>query len=242
MPLRDHFHPPMTLEVNWPSVHHAWAGEIVRRLNTQILPRRYRAQAEVTLGQEVVLDVATWEQDSGPTEVGGSGNGAVATAVWAPPATSRSTEVTFPAQDVFEVRVHDGRRRVVAAVELVSESNKDRPDARSAFAVKCAGLLQQRVSVVVVDVVTSRHSDLYGEVLSLLGGERGQAWPGNPPLYAVALRTTQEGQTWRLDAWEEALALGAALPTLPLWLASDLVVPLELEATYEEACKVLRIA
>ena len=47
MPLRDHFQPPLILEVNWASVHHAWASEIVRRLNTQILPRRYRAQAEV---------------------------------------------------------------------------------------------------------------------------------------------------------------------------------------------------
>jgi len=31
------------------------------------------------------------------------------------------------------------------------------------------------------------------------------------------------------------------LPTLPLWLASNLAVPLELEQTYEETCQVLRI-
>ena len=31
-------------------------------------------------------------------------------------------------------------------------------------------------------------------------------------------------------------------PTLPLWLAGNLSVPLDLEASYEETCKVLRIA
>jgi hypothetical protein len=36
--------------------------------------------------------------------------------------------------------------------------------------------------------------------------------------------------------------LGQSLPTLPLWLADDLSVPLELEASYEETCWILRIA
>jgi hypothetical protein len=36
--------------------------------------------------------------------------------------------------------------------------------------------------------------------------------------------------------------VGQALPTLPLWLAANLVVPLELEASYEQTCRVLRIA
>ena len=36
-------------------------------------------------------------------------------------------------------------------------------------------------------------------------------------------------------------ALGTPLPTLPLWLASDRAIPLELEASYEATCEVLRI-
>jgi hypothetical protein len=31
------------------------------------------------------------------------------------------------------------------------------------------------------------------------------------------------------------------LPTLPLWLADDFAVPLELEASYEDTCRALRI-
>jgi hypothetical protein len=37
------------------------------------------------------------------------------------------------------------------------------------------------------------------------------------------------------------LSLGKALPTLPLWLTSQLAVPLELEASYEQTCRDLRI-
>lgn len=123
----------------------------------------------------------------------------------------------------------------------MSESNKDCPDARRDFVVKCASYLQQQVSVIIVDIVTSRHHDLYGDLLELLDQPRGTEWPGKPPLYVVALRTDKEKERWRMDVWEEPLSLGAALPTLPLWLASNLAIPVELEATYEETCQMLRI-
>ena len=38
------------------------------------------------------------------------------------------------------------------------------------------------------------------------------------------------------------LALGQPLPTLPLWLADDFAVPLELEASYAETCRIFRLA
>src|SRR5438477_43956 len=59
--------------------------------------------------------------------------------------------------------------------------------------------------------------------------------------YAVAYRFSKENEQWHLATWNERLTVGESLPTLPLWLASDLAVPLELEASYEEACRVLRI-
>jgi hypothetical protein len=145
--------------------------------------------------------------------------------------------------DVFEVRVEDRRRgsRLVAAVEVVSPANKDRPANRRAFAVKCASYLQQNVSVLIVDIVSERHEDLYAELLELLEQPSDRGWAGEPPLYAVACRTAREREGWRMDTWAEVLRLGADLPTLPLWLASDLAVPLELEASYEEALRVLRL-
>src|SRR5437899_1625370 len=74
-------------------------------------------------------------------------------------------------QDVYEVQVFDEKRhcRLVAAVEIVSPANKDRPEHRQAFVSKCAGLLREQVSIVIVDVVTTRTQNLYEELLELIG-------------------------------------------------------------------------
>ena len=73
--------------------------------------------------------------------------------------------------------------------------------------------------------------------------ERTEAapWPAAQSLYAVAYRTTKENDAWRMDLWTEPLTLVRPLPTLPLWLASNLAIPLDLEASYDETCQVLHI-
>ena len=45
-----------------------------------------------------------------------------------------------------------------------------------------------------------------------------------------------EEQVLQLEA-----EIGSPLPTLPLWLTESLYVPLELETTYENTCRGLRI-
>ena len=52
----------------------------------------------------------------------------------------------LPDMDAYEVRVYDDDfgHRLVAAVEIVSPSNKDRPEHRRAFVAKCATLLRER--------------------------------------------------------------------------------------------------
>ena len=129
--------------------------------------------------------------------------------------------------------------RLVAAIELVSPSNKDRPENRKTFVNKCEALLKQEVCVTIVDVVTSRTANLYGELLDELGAERTAI--SRSAIYAATCRGRRSGPRWRLESWEHELAVGAALPTLPLWLSEDFMVPLELEATYEETCRSLRI-
>src|SRR5688500_15991084 len=67
----------------------------------------------------------------------------------------------------YAVHVHDTRsgRRLVAAVEIVSPANKDRPERRRAFVAKCAALLQEHVCVAIVDLVTTRSANLYSEMM-----------------------------------------------------------------------------
>ena len=139
-------------------------------------------------------------------------------------------------------QIYDEKRhsRLVAAVQLVSPANKDRPEHRRAFVSKCAGLLQERVAVVIVDVVTTRSQDLYEELLDLLG----QSDPGQtpePPLFAAACRVTKRENEWLLETWAQSLGLGQPLPTMPLWLADDLAVPLDLNESYEQSCTILNI-
>src|SRR5438067_3554733 len=172
MPLRDHFRPPLDDMRHWEGLHGGWPMMIVASLRRK-LPRRYFAEPRVHSGASAEIDVATFENEGDGVLPAGdaNGNGGVATAVWAPARPTLAVATDLPAQDVYEVRVYDEKRhfRLVAAVELVSPANKDRPDHRRAFVAKCAALLQERVAVVIVDVVTIRTLNLYGELLDLLG-------------------------------------------------------------------------
>jgi hypothetical protein len=49
------------------------------------------------------------------------------------------------------------------------------------------------------------------------------------------------GRLGRLDTWPATLTVGQPLPTLPLWLLGELPIPIDLEMSYEETCRVLRI-
>lgn len=128
---------------------------------------------------------------------------------------------------------------MVAAIELVSPRNKDRPAARRHFAAKCAAYLQAGVSVVVIDVVTGRRENLYAVLLDQLAMPQDDN--GHADLYAVACRTVPPDEPARLETWVEPLALDSMLPTLPLWLEADLAVPLNLERSYEATFIGLRV-
>jgi hypothetical protein len=244
MPLRDHFRPPLDDETSWEGFHGQWPAMIVARLS-RILPRRYVAAPRVHLGAVIEIDVAAYEKDvsSPDTLSAGAGNGGVATAVWAPSRPTLAVATDLPALDEYEVRVYDTKRgrRLVAAVEIVSPANKDRPEHRHAFTAKCLALLQNRVCVAIVDLVTTRNFNLYSEMLERIGQTDPSLAPALSGLYAASCRFRQTGESWLLEGWASSLTLGQSLPTLPLWLLEDFAVPLDLEESYEETCRVLRI-
>ena len=139
MPLRDHFRPPLDLITSWEGFHGRWPAVIVQQLRKQ-LPPGYVAEPRVHSGSQVEIDVAAFDQDDAPplsrmTE----GNGGVPTAVWAPARPSVAVETTLPDYDEYEVRIFDARRgrHLVAAIEIVSPANKDRPEHRNVFVAKC---------------------------------------------------------------------------------------------------------
>jgi hypothetical protein len=241
MPLRDHFHSPWMDENIWEGFHSAWANTIVRHLNESLLPPNFRAIPQVHLGASVEADVATFEGTSSNKASESTTLSAAATAVWSPPEPTQTLTVEFLEQDTCEVRVYDAKRgmRLVGVIELVSPGNKDRPEACHAFVSKCAAYLQEQVGLIIVDVVTSRRANLHEELLNLTGADESLVAVGD--LYAGAYRAGPNGSATRLDTWSATLTLGEPLPTLPLWLRGDLAIPVDLEKTYEETCRVLRI-
>ena len=245
MPLRDHFHAPWLDHNYWESFHDGWINTLVRHLNGKLLPKRFRALPQVHLGIYGAADVATMKKN-GRAATGNEDRGhesaGVATAVWAPPKPHHTLHVSFPEEDIFEVRIHDTQRRLrlVGAIELVSPANKDRPESRQLLVAKCLSLLRKDVCLSIIDIVIIREFNLYTELLGML--ERSDpAFSPPPPTYAVTCRKRHVGSQTKLDIWSWALAVGQPLPVLPIWLPQAQTVSLNLEATYEETCRVLRI-
>jgi hypothetical protein len=203
MPLLDHFNPPLSRTHPWRSFHSVWAGAMARILNDGILPVGYYALPLVSHDGPIEIDVATLREN-------GAAGGELMPQVWQAPDAGLTVAIELEAADPVEVQVfyNDGDPRLAAAIELVSPRNKDRPQARQAFAVKCVNYLQDGSSVVVVDTVTTRRTDLRTEILSLLGVPRGDAPPPSS-LAAVSYRAVGlEAEKQQLLLWPEPLAIG----------------------------------
>ncbi|WP_439620252.1 DUF4058 family protein [Gemmata sp.] len=242
MPLRDHFRSPVNDTHSWDEVHGQWPGEIVRDLTT-ILPAGFRAAPKVHLGSAFEVDVGGYDLDSRDPDAVPDPRGSPATLAALSPTLTVEAELSD--QDEYEVRIYDTERgrQLVAAIEIVSPANKDRPNTREVFVGKVASLLQQGVCVSLVDLVTVRQANLYAELLTLLGRNDPALAPTPPHLYAVTLRTRRlPKHRTLLDAWFYPMTLGQPLPTLPIWLTPDLRVMLPLESSYQEACRILGIA
>lgn len=230
MPLLDHFRPPLAPPRHWHSFHNAWATFIASALN-QHLPEGWFAEPNVQFGIEV--DVAAFD-DTGP----GCTIPPALSAEWQPPAPVQT--IPFPlVTDSVEISVYDGTAGaiLVGAIELLSPANKDRPTNREAFVSKCQTYLQQRAGLIIVDIVTQRGGNLHRDLLARLSATTSL----QADLYATAYRLVEQAGQVGLEVWEEPLAVGHSLPTLPLWLSADLCMPVDLEATYQRTCREQRI-
>src|SRR5579884_1595610 len=167
MPLRDHFRPPVWARSSWEGFHGGWPMAMVQRL-APLLPAEYTAEPRVHLGSYFEIDVCAYEEDEPKTAwaVSSAESGGVATATWTAPEPTLTIDADLTEQYEYEVLIYDQTRarQLVAAVEIVSPANKDRPENRRAFVTKCAALLQQGVCVSMVDLVTTRGFNLYTDL------------------------------------------------------------------------------
>lgn len=236
MPLLDHFHPPLSERRHWEGFHSRWASALADALNAGELPENLFAEPTVQIGGQAQVDVATLDMDDSAL------NGA-ATATKTQLATTAPTWViptVFP--DSFEIKVFstEAGPTLVAAIELVSPSNKDRPQTRRSFAVKCASYLAQGVNVIIVDIVTNRTANLHNELMALMELKDFNL-PAGARLYATAYRPVLRESREEIDVWSATMQVGDPLPSLPLYVAPDFMVQVDLESAYQLTCRNLRL-
>ncbi len=242
MPLLDHFHPPIYPVRHWESLHAVWLTSIMARLNQGILPPNYFAEAQVHVGSRFEVDVGSFEettQESLELPTGGGTAVAVEPRVWLAPPPVGTLPAVFPDSLEGLIYADEGGAILAGAIEMVSPGNKDRAATREAFVAKCASYLQQGVGVVIVDIVTSRLANLHEELSNALGGSC--PLPKGSNLYATAYRPVRRPDTDHHEVWTYPLALGEALPIVPLALRRGPIVPVDLESAYREACQRSRL-
>ncbi len=138
MPLRDHFRPPVSDRSSWEAVHGGWPMVIVQQL-VRTLPERYIAEPRVHLGAEFKVNIAAYEEVS---SYRADANSVATPTTWAATQPTLTLETELADSDEYEVRVYDTRhnRRLVAAVELISPSNKEPSKAQGAICVQVCSI------------------------------------------------------------------------------------------------------
>jgi hypothetical protein len=208
-------------------MHIFWMTEIARALRAT-LPPGYRA----VIGSSplIALGVAPVKPDVGVT------NGAPRQ----PQTTTPSATIPEPdlevaiatlEEDTSVLVERDGR--LVAAVELISPQNKDRPTAREQYAGRYLNYLRG-VHLLLIDI---HRRPLGFSFAQLIAEGLGELLPApvapSTVAYRVGPAAAQGGRM--LGVWQHALVIGEPLPPMPLPLTPDELVMVDLEATYSRA-------
>jgi hypothetical protein len=213
--------------------HNTWTNELSLTLNNGLLPPDFYALTEQHAGKFVV-DLLTLHArppvEEPPCPAAGGGL-AVAEA---PPKVRRTMPLSASnrlLQRTVTVR-HVSGHRLIPMVEIVSPANKDRAAHVTELAEKIATALARGVHVLLVDLIQPGKHDpagIHGAVCELFDTEPYDL-PPNEPLTLAAYVGDSNPQ-----AYIEHMAVGGALPEMPLFLHAERYVNLPLEQTYQTA-------
>ncbi len=221
--------------------HHDWIFTIKHALNQGVLPPDYYALAEQVAGG-LHPDVLTLERDA-PTSTNGGGNGpsetpstngGITLAV-APPRVRFTASVEPEIQGRKRNRIairHVSDDRVVALVEIVSPGNKATRHALRAFVEKAVEFLEAGIHLLVLDLFPPGQRDLQG-IHAAIWSEFDDVAFQLPPDKPLTLASYSAGDVKR--AFIEPVAVGDALPPMPLFLEAEVYVLVPLEETYRAA-------
>jgi hypothetical protein len=136
-------------------------------------------------------------------------------------------------QTAIHVKV---RGQLVAAIELISPRNKDRPEERANYTARYRNYLIDGVHLLLVDVHRRPLMFSFSDALdAAVGLER----PPLPAPLAVSYRIGEKAEKGGryVAFWRRQLVVGQPLPTMPLSLTVHQAVEVDLEGTYRRAAE-----
>jgi hypothetical protein len=216
--------------------HHRWITAISDRLNAGLLPPDYYALAEqqaAGFGPDVLTlqgpatDLQGMRTNPAPGEPSGL--------LLAPPQvrfTAASTREFYRRKKSTIVVRHVSGDRIVAVVEVISPGNKASKNAFKALINKACELLEHKIHLLLLDLFPPTKRDPNGLHAALWEEITDEVFVP-PPDKPLTLAGYESGLI--IKAYVEPVAVGDALPDMPLFLepGAHLLVPLEV--TYQEA-------
>jgi hypothetical protein len=144
----------------------------------------------------------------------------------------RSAEGDSYAQRANRVAIRYLLGRVVTVLAIVSPGNKETPNTLRAFVEQMAGLLDQGIHLLIVDLFPPTKNDPQGIHKAIWDEVCGEPFelPPDKPLTLVAYTAGAVK-----CAYVELVAVGDALPSMPLFLNPESYVTVPLEGTYQTA-------
>lgn len=221
--------------------HHAWIEQIKRLLNSGVLPPDHYAMAEqhtshfgpdvLTLQSRLLGDADEPAQEILGDRFRSSERGVIVSRPKARLAGQTDMEFYRRKQNVVAVR-HVSGDRLVAIVEIDSPGNKSSKAVFRRFVDKVVDLLSQDIHLVILDLMAPTRRDpngVHGTIWEALTDEEYEA-PAEKPLTLAAYEAEAS-----VRAFVEPVAVGDALPEMPLFLKAGGHVPVDLDSTYESA-------
>lgn len=216
--------------------HTRWMSELMGALNSGVLPEGYYAMAEQVASRTHpdVLALSTVPPDAN----GSSGGVAVAETAPRVLASIRPNPGRPPRRSPQQRRRHLAIRhvsgdRIVAMMEIVSPSTKDRRRSVRDFAEKVVGALEAGIHMLMLDLFPPGPADpqgLHGAVWSYFDRAGYPVEPGTPLMLASYAWDGEQP-----EAYLQPSAAGDVLVPMPLFLTHERYVNVPLEETYQSA-------
>ena len=231
MPLHDWAELP-----GWEGVHLLWMTELLRDVKAK-LPAGFRAYIGSGPALAVGAPIGRGRPDVAVRTDSQAGAAAAtgASLTAGPESAEPDVEVAVATLDPDPAILVEREGRLVAAVELVSPRNKDRPVSRDTYLSRYIGYLLEGANLLLLDVhprpVGFSFADRVAQELRL------QGQPSLTPPFAVSYRVGEPAASGGrlLAVWRRPLKPGEPLPSLPLPLTTSLSVPVDLDQTYQRA-------